>query len=572
MNHAVVNQVKMEKYAPVLIDAYDEFFEVDLADRCFRPIFLTSEKSVITGQDTGVQISEVTERYIHEEDRRSFQHLFCRESLEEVCAKGARKRVEFRRRWADGQYDWVRGTLFSPKECGQDKALFYTVDIGREKDAAGLLQMNRDLFGVFLDAYMGIAVLDLVHETGTIIQYNPMPQLALRSYGWDHLMEYLCGSVIYPGDRKIFSDTFSISHMRGVWRGGQRSLSLEVRYSEGGEGVRWAQVNAMLFSGEGEADKVYLAMQDVNEQHLLKGIVERYVYSNCDYFIYLDARNNSYVMFSGKENGMPLPPDRGSDYEREFEIYIRKYVMQEDQELAAREIKVGRVLEELDRKGEHSFYCGVIDPGRGYTRKRLKFLYYDRESQMVLMTRTDVTDIYMEQKRQNRLLQNALLRAQTDPLTGLYNQAVKEIMARRLEDEEGLAALLFMDLDNFKVINDTLGHMKGDLMLQEVAGVLKKTLRAADISGRVGGDEFIALLHPVGSQAGVRQCAQRICASVRNVMDRDFQDFSITCSIGIAMYPDNGREVQELVEKADKAAYAVKRKGKNGFAFYSDLL
>ena len=108
--------------------------------------------------------------------------------------------------------------------------------------------------------------------------------------------------------------------------------------------------------------------------------------------------------------------------------------------------------------------------------------------------------------------------------------------------------------------------------LQEVAGVLKKTLRASDLSGRVGGDEFIALLHPVSSPAGVRQCVQRICSSVHSVMDRDFNDFSVTCSIGISMYPADGNDIAALVEKADKAAYAVKRKGKNGFAFYSDLL
>jgi len=277
-------------------------------------------------------------------------------------------------------------------------------------------------------------------------------------------------------------------------------------------------------------------------------------------------------MFSSKGDGTLLPPDHCDDYEKAIETYVRKYIAPEDQELAICEMRISRVLEELDRTGEHCFYCGVMDSQRGYTRKRLQYLYYDKENQMVLMTRTDVTDIYLEQKRQNKLLQRALMQAQTDPLTGLYNQAVKDMIAERLEGEDGIAAVLFMDLDNFKVINDTLGHIKGDLLLQEVAGVLKKTLRASDLSGRVGGDEFLALLHPVNSPAGVRQCVQRICASVRSVMDRDFHDFCVTCSIGISMYPADGTNIAALVEKADKAAYAVKRKGKNGFAFYSDLL
>ena len=571
MNHVVVDPVKMEQYAFVLEDAYDEFFEVDGAEGTLKPIFLTPGKGAAVSETVDMEVRAAAEAFVHEEDRAGFLALFSPQSLDEVCSHKIRKQAEFRRKQPDGRESWVRGILFSNDACGRDKALFYTVDI-ESRNAARLMQLNRDLFGVFLDAYIGIAQLDLDQGIGTIIQCIPMPDLALRSFKWGRMIGYLCSTVIYPGDRDIFAGTFSLKHMREVWGYGHKNMSLEVRYSQDGENFRWAEVNAMLFRQEDMPDKVYLAMRDTSEQHLLKGIVERYVYSHCDYFIYLNARNNSYVMFSSKGDGTPLPPEHCDDYEKAIEIYVRKYIAPEDQELAIREMRISRVLEELDRTGEHNFYCGVMDAERGYTRKRLQYLYYDKESQMVLMTRTDVTDIYLEQRRQNKLLQRALMQAQTDPLTGLYNQAVKEMISERLEGEDGTAAILFMDLDNFKVINDTLGHIKGDLMLQEVAGVLKKTLRASDLSGRVGGDEFIALLHPVSSPAGVRQCVQRICTSVRSVMDRDFQDFSVTCSIGIAMYPADGINVASLVEKADKAAYAVKRKGKNGFAFYSDLL
>lgn len=571
MNHVVVDPVKMDLYAFVLKDACDEFFEVDVAERILRPIFLTPGKGAAACATGGMDVRAAAELFVCEEDRAGFLALFSRQSLDEVCAHKIGKQGEFRRMQPGGRERWVRGTLFSCDACGRDKALFYTVDI-ESRNAARLMQMNRDLFGVFLDAYIGIAELDLDLGIGTIIQCIPMPDMALRSFKWGRMVGYLCSNVIYHGDRDIFAGTFSLKHMREVWGNGQKNMSLEVRYSADGETFRWAEVNAMLFRREDMPDKVYLAMRDTSEQHLLKGIVERYVYSHCDYFIYLNARNNSYVMFSSKGDGTLLPPDHCDDYERAIETYVRKYIAPEDQELAIHEMRISRVLEELDRTGEHCFYCGVMDSRRGYTRKRLQYLYYDKENQMVLMTRTDVTDIYLEQKRQNKLLQRALMQAQTDPLTGLYNQAVKEMIAERLEGEDGIAAVLFMDLDNFKVINDTLGHIKGDLLLQEVAGVLKKTLRASDLSGRVGGDEFIALLHPVSSPAGVRQCVQRICSSVHSVMDRDFNDFSVTCSIGISMYPADGNDIAALVEKADKAAYAVKRKGKNGFAFYSDLL
>ena len=83
--------------------------------------------------------------------------------------------------------------------------------------------MNRDLFGVFLDAYIGIAELDLDLGIGTIIQCIPVPDMALRSFKWGRMVGYLCSNVIYHGDRDIFAGTFSLKHMREVWGMGRRT-------------------------------------------------------------------------------------------------------------------------------------------------------------------------------------------------------------------------------------------------------------------------------------------------------------------------------------------------------------
>ena len=123
----------------------------------------------------------------------------------------------------------------------------------------------------------------------------------------------------------------------------------------------------------------------------------------------------------------------------------------------------------------HAFTCGVWEEGVGYTRKRMEYRYYNKEKQMILLSRTDITALYEEQRRHARDLESALLRAQTDPLTGLWNyQGIQEIVQKTLADPKQKAALFFLDLDDFKKINDTYGHGVGDHALQAVADTLRK--------------------------------------------------------------------------------------------------
>lgn len=148
------------------------------------------------------------------------------------------------------------------------------------------------------------------------------------------------------------------------------------------------------------------------QEHLLRSIIDLFVYNNCDYFIYLDAKQNRYTMFSGSQSGTPLPPSECLDYESELVKYARSFVVPEDQEKVIREMGLKRVIEQLEKNGLHTIYCGVEDPVRGYTRKRLEYRYYDRNKQMILLSRTDLTDVYLEQQRQQKVLQEALKTAE----------------------------------------------------------------------------------------------------------------------------------------------------------------
>jgi len=133
-------------------------------------------------------------------------------------------------------------------------------------------------------------------------------------------------------------------------------------------------------------------------------------------------------------------------------------------------------------------------------------------------------------------------------------------------------AVLFLDLDHFKNINDTLGHEAGDQLLQEVAARLKTCLRDSDIVARLGGDEFVVMLPELDVEKYTATVARKILAAVARPFVLTGQEYRVTASIGISTYPQDGLDEQTLTKNADAAMYKAKEEGKNNFQFYSEKL
>jgi diguanylate cyclase (GGDEF)-like protein len=129
--------------------------------------------------------------------------------------------------------------------------------------------------------------------------------------------------------------------------------------------------------------------------------------------------------------------------------------------------------------------------------------------------------------------------------------------------------VMFVDLDGFKAINDTYGHDAGDFLLREIASRLKGQLRLEDTVARMGGDEFVVVLARQASEIETQHIALRIIEAVRQEVAFETHRLQVGVSIGIAVYPTHGRDVDSLLSAADKAMYSVKRNGKNNFAFCS---
>lgn len=162
--------------------------------------------------------------------------------------------------------------------------------------------------------------------------------------------------------------------------------------------------------------------------------------------------------------------------------------------------------------------------------------------------------------------------AHHDMLTGLPNRTLfndrLEISIAHAKRNHHRLAVLFLDLDRFKWVNDTLGHIYGDELLKNVASRLKSCLREGDTLARIGGDEFTIILPEVPNKEDVPMVAKKILATLEQPFMLDNREINISASIGVAIFPDHGDSIDALTKSADIAMYHVKWKGKNGFMQY----
>jgi len=190
---------------------------------------------------------------------------------------------------------------------------------------------------------------------------------------------------------------------------------------------------------------------------------------------------------------------------------------------------------------------------------------FTEQDQRILATIADFTAIAIENSRLHQQVSSLTI---TDDLTGLYNarhfQTLCDYEMERASRYGNELSMVFLDLDHFKQVNDTYGHLTGSRLLKEVGALFKKVIRVVDHAARYGGDEFVFLL-PSTSKKGAVAMAQNLLDILRAT---DFksdcgQTMNITASLGVATYPTNAYCIQELIKLADKAMYEVKRGSRN---------
>jgi diguanylate cyclase (GGDEF)-like protein len=240
---------------------------------------------------------------------------------------------------------------------------------------------------------------------------------------------------------------------------------------------------------------------------------------------------------------------------------------------------LSQFLPELLRATLVEAYAGVVRSGQALLEERQQVVAGDGPEWLehhVVPLGEGVAVTWRDISQRHRAEERLKYLAQVDSLTGLPNRSV---FSDRLEQALLRArrsgrpfALLFLDIDHFKEVNDRFGHAGGDALLRKLAERLRRSVRSADTVARLAGDEFTVILEELHEIADADRVAATVLRIARAPMQLDGQELTITLSIGIAIYESGDTGTTELLNRADSALYAVKRAGRNGFQRYSAAL
>ncbi|MCR0568655.1 GGDEF domain-containing protein [[Clostridium] innocuum] len=236
--------------------------------------------------------------------------------------------------------------------------------------------------------------------------------------------------------------------------------------------------------------------------------------------------------------------------------------------------RVQLLAQDLKESGEN-----VVLEARAYTRSKKERIW---TTTLCYISGEDSWDgipsfysLSLDITKERKKMETLQHKAEKDSLTGIYNRAEteKQIKEYLVDNLHAKGALFMIDTDNFKQINDTEGHMVGDVVLAELANGMKRLMRESDIVGRIGGDEFTIFMKNIASLKDAERKAQELLHMFRHLFDKEKSSVNVSCSIGIASYPRDGHTFKELYASADKALYQAKLQGKDcAFIYDPELL
>jgi PAS domain S-box/diguanylate cyclase (GGDEF) domain len=478
--------------------------------------------------------------------------------------------VKYRMTKKDGQVLWVSDQFQLIEESGKKYFYCIIVDITELTKASEALQISYEQYKIAL-SQINYLIFEYEHASGEIFIPDDKCSIYPMAGVMKNFPETLINNhYISPSSVSAFLE------MCNKIKNGEKSACCDVKIRLANKNYAWHRIFITnIFDEEGNPVKAVGVLQDISKEkdtefRLIEEENYRKTILSETLFIYefdlLDG-NIFTTYFTGNENGdfftldQYIPPDS----------HLNR-IHPDDHAI---------ILENISEKKYWDAYHS------NHKEIKIQFRILCKDDSWIWVE--EIVHFYKspldetingiayiknidEQKRLELELKN---KAQRDSMTGLYNRAtIEEHINNRLKAQDSccvINAFFVLDIDYFKKVNDTYGHITGDLLLKEIAVILTKLFRESDLIGRLGGDEFAVLMKNVASMEAVTKKATEICHEVKNLSLDFIKDNNVTVSMGIALTPEDGLDFDTLYQNADFALYEAKNNGRNAFLFYREL-
>lgn len=416
----------------------------------------------------------------------------------------------------------------------------------------------------------------LEHITATvqcgIVQYAVSPELkmtyandafyALTGYSREEFHS-VDPKIIFP-QHKEGDDDWEIHRLRAG-----KSAEIRYRIVKKDGSAAWLQMNAAMIKNTDGEEIIQAVFTDVTKMHNMQEELqlekERYeiILSSTDSIIFRYDISRDFMQIFSSENSAEDSVSRRIEYPNYLKFLKSSSLVHPDDLEKLMPIYKGCPFTSLEARFEKP----------GFSKG--KYFWFLLQGAVLKDDKgkpLEVVGVMREIDEQKKAEAQLMVKAQQDSLTKLYNKAsVQALVEKRLAESEAgeIHAMMIIDIDDFKSINDSLGHWLGDTVLTDISSRLKKLFRSSDIVGRIGGDEFAVFLSGVHSLNVVKEKAEAVCNIFRNTYIGENSGCKISGSIGVALYPQHGKTYSQLFKSADRALYNAKRKGKDGYRVYS---
>lgn len=314
-----------------------------------------------------------------------------------------------------------------------------------------------------------------------------------------------------------------------------------------------------------QKQKEKLRLIEIEHERTLREIS----YSLFDNVLEADMTSNTLLGLNCEDLTRILGIKLNSTYDECVEVIVEKLVQKDFRDEYRSKMKRDNIIETFNSgKQVFTFECVQCLDGINYKWIMLTVRIYQCHNTNSIRIISYFKNIENEKRKEQDLLN----KAERDSFTNLYNKITTEKKINKIieEKKQNNHAFVIIDIDNFKLVNDTLGHAFGDEILLECANSIKELFHSGDVLGRIGGDEFIIFIPNYDSILEIRTKLEMLRLRLCKEYNQEHNKISISISTGVSLYPEHGKSFEELYNKSDDALYGSKKKGRNIVSFYDN--